>query len=74
MTDSRPQQMTRAEHRDALTAAAGDVGYLRQVGDEHLALFRPGGDTLLVTFEALDTTRARIGGRPRGRQRRPRGA
>ncbi|WP_179379521.1 phosphoadenosine phosphosulfate reductase [Jannaschia marina] len=55
---------SRADHRDALLAAAGDVGYLRQLGDDHLALFRPGGDTLVVSFEALDTTRARADGLP----------
>ena len=68
MTDAPRPSLSRADHRDALLAAAGDVGYLRQVGDDHLALHRPGGarggDTLLVTFEALDTTRARDGGLP----------
>jgi hypothetical protein len=64
MSKSMPQLMTRAAHRAALTQAAGDVGYLRQIGDEHLALHRPGGDTLLVTFECLDSTRARDGGLP----------
>lgn len=64
MPDPKTQPMTRAEHRDALMQAAGDVGYLRQVGDDHVALFRPGGDTLIVSFEALDVTRARDGGLP----------
>ncbi|WP_092775795.1 hypothetical protein [Jannaschia pohangensis] len=56
--------MTRAEHRVALTAAAGEVGYLRQVGDDHLALHRDGGDTLVVSFEMLDDMRDRPGGLP----------
>ncbi|SDY91037.1 hypothetical protein SAMN05444004_10467 [Jannaschia faecimaris] len=64
MDDRKMQPMSRADHRKALIEAAGDLGYLRQIGDDHLALFRPGGDTLVVSFEALDTTRARDGGLP----------
>ncbi|CTQ50417.1 hypothetical protein [Jannaschia donghaensis] len=66
MPDPKTQPMTRAEHRDALLAAAGDAGYLRQIGDDHLALFRPAedSDTLIVSFEGLDATRGRAGGLP----------
>lgn len=64
MPDDQTQPLSRADHRAALTAAAGDIGYLRQVGDDHLALFRPGGDTLVVTFDTLEACRARDGGLP----------
>lgn len=64
MPDPKIQPMSRGDHREALLAAAGDTGELLQLGDDHLALFRPGNDTLIVTFEALDTTRARDGGLP----------
>lgn len=64
MTNSNSQTMSRSDHRGALIAAASEGGYLRQIGDDHLALFRPGGDTLVVSFEALDVTRAREGGLP----------
>lgn len=66
MTDTHPKPMNRARHRDALVAAAGEDGYLRQVGDDHIVLHRPGSEAgvLLVTFEGLDDTRAREGGLP----------
>lgn len=68
MKDAPRSALSRAEHRDVLLAAAGPGGSLRRIGDDHLALHRPGGargaGTLGVTFEALDVTRARIGGLP----------
>ncbi len=68
MTDAPRSALNRADHRDLLLAAAGGGGSLRQIGDDHLVLHRPGGargsGTLLVTFEALDVTRARGSGLP----------
>lgn len=52
------------DHRDALRRAAGEDGYLRELGTGHLALFRPGGSTLLVEFDDLRAVEARPGGLP----------
>ncbi|CTQ32920.1 phosphoadenosine phosphosulfate reductase [Jannaschia rubra] len=64
MADSRP--MPPADHRAVLADAAGDLGFLRQLGDDHLVLHRPAAaaNILIVTFEMLDVTRARDGGLP----------
>lgn len=64
MPAPRTQAMSRANHRTVLLTAAAETGALRQLGHNHLALFRPGNGTLIVTFEALDTTRTRHGGLP----------
>lgn len=56
-----PAPLTREAHRAALSALTGE---LRQVGDEHVMLLRPGAGTILVTFDTLDAARARPGGLP----------
>ncbi|UWQ20367.1 phosphoadenosine phosphosulfate reductase [Jannaschia sp. W003] len=42
-----------------LVETARDGGWLRDVGDRHMAHHRPGGATLLVGFEELETARER---------------
>ncbi len=49
-----------ADHRDALARHAGGLGYVRDIDDRHLSIFRSMGPTLLVTFE----TEAEIADRP----------
>ncbi|MGB3409102.1 MAG: phosphoadenosine phosphosulfate reductase [Jannaschia sp.] len=58
---------TAAETKDALTVlreAAGADGWFRDLGVRHHALYRPGGETLLVEFEGLATIEGRAGGLP----------
>ena len=45
----------------ALAGMAGKEGWLRPLGARHHALFRPGGDTLLVEFEGLGRLHKREG-------------
>jgi hypothetical protein len=51
--------------RDSFAALAGAGGWLRDLGADHLALYRPGGGTLLVEFEELADIHTRDGDLPR---------
>ncbi|WP_298431185.1 phosphoadenosine phosphosulfate reductase [uncultured Jannaschia sp.] len=59
-----PETLSRAAHRQALDASAGAGGFLRDVGESHLALMRRSGPNLLVSFEDLDAVRSSPGGLP----------
>jgi hypothetical protein len=48
-----PETDARADALRPLRERASDRGWLRALGRQHLAMFRPGGSTLLVEFEAL---------------------
>lgn len=64
MTHAKSPSLTREEHRAMLLKTAGNVGNLRQLGNDHIVLFRPGNGTLFVTFDDLEDVRTREGGLP----------
>jgi len=51
--------LPKADWLDQLEDFALDHGFFEPLGPTHSACFIKGNDTLLVTFEAIDTTRAR---------------
>ncbi|MEM7490402.1 MAG: phosphoadenosine phosphosulfate reductase [Pseudomonadota bacterium] len=56
--------MSAEDHRAALIEHVGADGHVRDVGEAHLAVFRPGNGVLLVEFDEISAIRARRGGRP----------
>lgn len=58
--------LTPEEHRRLLTDYVGADGTIEDIGESHLSLFRPGGNTLLVEFDEMHAIRSREGGLPWG--------